>query len=119
MKKLRKTQAEIEQDRLIMEWKTGRKIKEKIPNHKPLKDRYKKSIKKLRGKSYKKFINSGYWRMIRCKVIERDGFKCVKCSSKENLQVHHLTYKNHFNEHNNLADMQTLCKFCHKKEHIE
>ena len=50
-------------------------------------------------------------------VIERDGKKCTVCGYKKSLQVHHLTYENHFNEHKHLSDLITLCANCHKAEH--
>ena len=71
---------------------------------------------KLRGKSYKVFLKSIYWKKIKEIVLNRDGYKCL-CGDKEILHVHHSTYKNHFNEHNNLQDLQTLCADCHYKLH--
>ena len=54
----------------------------------------------------------------RTRVLKRDGFTCVKCSSNENLQVHHLWgYK----ENHELAIVDsngvTLCKDCHDQYH--
>ena len=64
---------------------------------------------------YSKYLKSQEWKKKREEVLERDGYKCQKCEATENLQVHHLTYKNIFNEP--LEDLQTLCADCHRKVH--
>lgn len=71
----------------------------------------------LHKKPYSEFLKSGYWFRVRKTVILRDNKKCTRCESKKGLQVHHLTYKNHFKEHEHLEDLVTLCRKCHKKEH--
>lgn len=43
----------------------------------------------------------------------RDGFRCVRCGSTENLRVHHTKgTKSH-----QLDDLETLCLDCHHAEH--
>ncbi len=50
-------------------------------------------------------------RKLRVKM--RDGFKCVRCGSTENLRVHHIKgTKSH-----HLEDLETLCLKCHHAEH--
>jgi group II intron reverse transcriptase/maturase len=50
-------------------------------------------------------------RKLRAKM--RDGFKCVKCGSVENLQVDHIKgTKSH-----RIKDLQTLCLDCHHAKH--
>ncbi|MGL5749650.1 MAG: HNH endonuclease, partial [Paraclostridium sp.] len=66
---------------------------------------------------YKEYLKSDKWSEIRKIILSRDNNKCVKCSSSKNLQVHHSTYDNIFNEENNLDDLVTLCKTCHNVEH--
>lgn len=66
---------------------------------------------------YPVFLKSDYWRYVRKLAIDRDGKKCTRCNEKKYLHAHHLTYNNHFNEHNHLEDLITLCKDCHKIEH--
>jgi len=67
--------------------------------------------------NYTAFLKTKYWMGVRQLVITRDGNKCTRCDNTKRLQAHHLTYKNHFNEHKHLEDLITLCKSCHEKEH--
>jgi hypothetical protein len=97
-------------------------INQKAVSPLPLKDR-KKEInldnlaKKAKGLPYPIFLKSKYWAAVRTIILNRDNKSCKSCGSKFQLHVHHKTYNNHFNEHNHLADMVTLCHLCHKKEH--
>ena len=70
---------------------------------------------KFRKWEYKQYLKSDKWHKKRLAVLQRDGFRCVRCGSKNQLQVHHKTYRNIFNEP--LSDLITLCKKCHKKQH--
>lgn len=76
-----------------------------------------KRIKKPLSKNYAKFLKTSYWKKVRLLVFKRDGFKCVICGSTENINVHHSTYKHHFDELNHLDDLITLCKNCHNEAH--
>lgn len=71
----------------------------------------------LKRKNYDLFLKSKYWKEVKTKVLCRDKNKCRYCGSVLNLEVHHLTYKNHYKEHKNLADLITLCRICHQSEH--
>lgn len=90
---------------------------------KPKKKRPKKRInvlllqKKCRNLNYKQFLRSEYWFYVKKKVLIRDGHKCVLCGSKVGIQVHHNSYKHHYNEHNHLKDLTTLCKYHHEGYH--
>jgi len=49
-------------------------------------------------------------RKLRAKM--RDGFRCVRCGSQNDLQVHHTKgFRSH-----RLADLETLCRSCHNIE---
>ena len=64
---------------------------------------------------YKKYISSPEWRKKRVIILKRDNNMCVMCGSKENLNVHHLTYERLYEEDND--DLVTLCSKCHKDIH--
>lgn len=102
--------------------KAEKKAANKFGKHGPRGKKHKKKIKNkeleaIRHKPYSFFLETKYWKWVRRLVIKRDGNKCTKCLSKINLQVHHLSYKNHFNEHNHLEDLVTLCVTCHDNCH--
>lgn len=120
-KKFRQRKAEIEQDQLIAAWKRTIKDsrKKKIivdPKIKKV-NLWEKSLKRLKGRSYEKFLKSTYWAKVRQAVLSRDKNKCIVCGTQMNLQVHHTTYKNHLKEHLHLEDLQTLCKNHHVETH--
>lgn len=73
--------------------------------------------KEAQGLPYDEFLNSDYWKHVRIMVLMRDGKECVICYSSYFLQVHHKTYKHHFDEHLYLEDLETLCRHCHSKTH--
>ena len=69
---------------------------------------------------YKKYIKSSKWRKIRKSIIKRDQEKCRECNkqiTEKTCHIHHLTYKNIFNEEKYLEDLITLCPECHSLIH--
>jgi 5-methylcytosine-specific restriction endonuclease McrA len=64
---------------------------------------------------YYQYLASEEWAQIKLDLYQLRGKKCEVCDSKQNIQVHHLTYKNVFNEEP--EDLILLCKKCHEKEH--
>jgi hypothetical protein len=69
--------------------------------------------------TYSEKLESPLWQRKRLEVLQRDGWACLKCRSTNNtLHVHHKTYEygkepwDYPNE-----NFETLCKFCHQKEH--
>ena len=90
----------------------------KKPKQQKLKDKgLIKLAKKIKNASYINFLKSKYWRQTRGYVLKRDEYKCLICGRKSRLEVHHITYKNHFNEHNHLEDLHTICRVCHREYH--
>ena len=65
---------------------------------------------------YSEYLKSPAWKTRRTERAEIDGWKCAICGSDENLNVHHLTYKNIGNE-NVQTDLVTLCRKCHASLH--
>lgn len=72
------------------------------------------SYKKWRGQ-YNRYIKSPIWSKKRKEAFLFHGKFCHKCTNTTNLQVHHLTYENIFNE--KMEDLMILCKPCHKRVH--
>lgn len=64
---------------------------------------------------YKAYLKSDYWKDIREKVHERDGYRCRICNLPNDICVHHRTYKFVGNE--NMGELITLCKSCHNRYH--
>jgi len=56
------------------------------------------------------------YRRLMKRVLERDGWRCGKCGSLKDLQVHHKTRRSH-QGHDALANLVTLCAYCHMAEH--
>lgn len=64
---------------------------------------------------YKKYLQSKDWRDLRGGLLQKRGFNCEICTSKKNLQLHHLTYERIGFENEN--DLMILCEKCHFKAH--
>jgi len=67
---------------------------------------------------YLDYLKSKEWRAKRKQILDRDKCTCQICKwkpTKQHLHVHHLHYKNLFNE--NLDDLILLCEDCHGKVH--
>ena len=50
------------------------------------------------------------------RVLERDEWRCQKCGSLENLQVHHKIKRSQLGN-DSLDNLVTLCAYCHMGEH--
>jgi 5-methylcytosine-specific restriction endonuclease McrA len=62
---------------------------------------------KLRKQAYRRLMK---------RVLERDGWRCRKCGSLENLQVHHKIKRSQQGS-DSLENLVTLCVYCHMAEH--
>jgi len=70
--------------------------------------------------NYKEQLLTFEWQNKRLKIIKRDNFCCVKCGSKNQLEVHHKKYsklKLAWQYPN--SNFITVCKNCHDKIHID
>jgi 5-methylcytosine-specific restriction endonuclease McrA len=56
------------------------------------------------------------YRRLMKRVLERDGWRCLKCGSLENLQVHHRVKRSQLGN-DTLDNLVTLCAYCHMAEH--
>ena len=66
---------------------------------------------------YAKKLTSPKWQRKRLEIMERDGWKCVRCGDGESpLHVHHMAYKGDPWECPS-EQLITLCDRCHEKGH--
>ena len=61
---------------------------------------------------YQEYINSPQWRKKRERAFELIGKKCTRCNSTYNIEVHHISYDNLYEE--STYDVEILCKSCHQ-----
>lgn len=71
-------------------------------------------------RKYKTYLRSKEWKKKRKEALDEKGYLCDICKKTqdelvESLHVHHLTYKNLFNE--KMEDLQILCVDCHNNTH--
>lgn len=60
---------------------------------------------------YSAYLKTDRWKKKRDKVLRRDGYCCVLCTSIQDLEIHHRTYIRLYRER--IGDLTTLCKRCH------
>jgi len=62
--------------------------------------------------------NTLEWGIKRLIILDRDKYRCQKCDSKRNLQVHHLKYQNDLKPWEYPDEyLTTLCYGCHNSLH--
>jgi hypothetical protein len=67
------------------------------------------------------------WSEQREKALERDSRECTECGTSEQLMVHHITGRSDLDttepgwwkEANQLDNLKTMCRSCHKELHHE
>ena len=89
---------------------------------KKLKKRSKKISDMIEGyicsMNYYDFLKTPYWKIISEKVKKKSKYRCQRCGSRNNLEVHHITYDNHGREHIFWKeDLICLCSICHRSKH--
>lgn len=62
------------------------------------------------------YLETKKWQRARSERLKIDDFKCARCRSTKNLQVHHLTYER-IGEERVDKDLITLCRKCHAEIH--
>lgn len=62
---------------------------------------------------YRKYISSHEWKKKRERAFEKLGKKCGRCGSTVNIEVHHRSYDNLYNE--SIIDVEIVCNGCHKR----
>lgn len=61
--------------------------------------------------SYQRQFNA-----IRPAILRRDGYRCRKCGSRNNLHIHHIKWRSRGGS-NRAENLTTLCKPCHERIH--
>ena len=61
---------------------------------------------------YKEYLKSDHWKQLRAK---KRRYRCAICASTENLDTHHLIYKNLYDVET--SDLRKLCRICHYTAH--
>ena len=64
--------------------------------------------------NYKNYLNSSDWKLKR-KAKLATTRRCAICGSEENIDIHHLIYKDLFNVER--KDLRVLCRRCHFLTH--
>lgn len=62
--------------------------------------------------------NSLEWKLWREQVFERDGYRCIDCGERQNLEPHHILPKRDTKNGHSLFALTngiTLCRQCHQK----
>ena len=67
---------------------------------------------------YKQLLKHPFWQKKRLEILNRDGWKCIKCNDQfSNLQIHHLYYKPNLLPWEYPDEcFETLCELCQKKK---
>lgn len=66
-------------------------------------------------KKHREHLQSGKWKNIRRRVLDRANYTCEGCLSKPAQEVHHKTYDHLGNEF--CFELIALCRDCHKRYH--
>lgn len=70
-----------------------------------------------RREGYHNFLNSYHWKKLRRQRLKKHNY-CQICFSKENLNIHHYSYKNTYRANKKaIKDTTVLCRSCHQIVH--
>lgn len=64
---------------------------------------------------YNLYLQTNHWQKVKRKALKRADYKCMLCSSRKELQIHHNNYDCLFIERR--SDVVCLCQACHKTFH--
>lgn len=70
----------------------------------------------MNKQTYREYLQSQQWIDIRMLKLIQASFQCEQCLSREDLQIHHLTYDRVGRER--LSDLKCLCDVCHTRAHF-
>src|SRR6185436_471781 len=58
------------------------------------------------------------WQLARRLVLERDGYRCRACQSKDSVDVHHLKFRSLGGKDDDPKALVALCRPCHQELHL-
>ena len=56
------------------------------------------------------------YRQLKMKILERDGWKCQHCGTRDQLQIHHMIRRSQSGDDSE-GNLITLCSDCHRAIH--
>ena len=59
------------------------------------------------------------WGRLRRRALDRDGWRCVRCESPIDLEIHHKRALANGGEPMALGNVETLCRDCHIDQHAD
>ena len=68
-----------------------------------------------RTKGRRRLEPDAYQELCR-QILERDGWKCQNCGTKQLLQVHHIQFRSRSGDDSE-ENLITLCSHCHEAVH--
>ena len=69
----------------------------------------------MNKQEYQEYLKSEHWKNLRGQKIRGKGAICEICGSKENINIHHMEYKNIYDI--KAYQLRVLCKTCHETIH--
>jgi 5-methylcytosine-specific restriction endonuclease McrA len=73
-------------------------------------------MRRLRQKQPRLKLSRAEYYALRCRVLERDGWRCQHCSASKDLQIHHLRPRSRLGN-DELSNLISLCANCHGLHH--
>lgn len=62
-----------------------------------------------------KMVHDQFWNYRKKQVFQRDGYRCVKCSSPFKIECDHIKNRSQRGTHA-MDNLQTLCSECHREK---
>ena len=69
----------------------------------------------MNKESYRRYLRTPHWRNFKRRFYEKFEYRCIVCSARYGLHIHHLTYERL--GHERLEDAVYLCGNCHSHLH--
>ena len=59
------------------------------------------------------------WARVRRAALDRDGWRCTRCGSPAELEVHHVVPLDRGGAALDLGNLRTVCRGCHLSAHMD